>query len=779
MKLISLMLFSLSLLLFSYGAKAQPVSPYLVGTNLWYTNPSPTVWNLTKQGGFQTIRIGGAEYDKNMPSNATILSWVKQIRLYGAEPIVQVSQYKSAAVAASLVKYLNVDKSGEIAPVKFWNIGNEPWLQNHSLASGVDVGGMVETYFKPIAAAMKEIDPAIKIYGPDFCYYVDFAMNDLFGGKNNIAGKVPGKDYYYCDGISWHNYPQTSNIDLAFQGLESFKSSIVKCKQRVDAANKAMDRSGDDALGWGIGEFNAKGGAENHTWGNGQMFGGIMGLCMKYEATYATTWSMFENGGNRTGTDFSMIDGTHMTPRASYRHMEFASKYFKGEYVDGISTSNNFVVYGAKNAEQISVMIMHRGYGYPKKYTLSLNNTAGTGTAVSLKLNADTALTYSDMITERTTHVIIFRGDSVIKINYSSDDFDKEIAPQLSTVKIANHLPAVPSGFNVSPSSYNSTNLSWNDESDNETGYIIEREISGVFQPIGMTSTNVKSYSDLELIPETAYKYRVAAYNSMGESGYSTIETVTTLAKPAAIAYNGPHAIPGKTEAEDFDDNGEGLSFHDSDNINQGSAYRTTAVDVQASTDTGLGYNVGYIADGEWLTYLIESVTPGIYDIGLRTASASTSTTARRIDVYIDNVKVGQVVPSITGGWQIWENKYIKNIEIKDNQPKLLTLMFVGGNFNMNWIEFGKNLSTSAGVMLENKMKSYYDRNAQQIHVQLNELMKHSNVKVFNTLGQSFYSGNFSDNNALNINTASWAPGIYLISVFNSTILQTNKLIIN
>ena len=167
------------------------------------------------------------------PSKSTLLNWVKKIRAMGAEPIIQVSQYKSAAVAADLVKYFNVDLKDQIAPIKYWNIGNEPWLQYNSLASGTDVGTLVETYFKPIAAAMKEVDPTIKIFGPDFCYYVEFAINDLFGGKNDIAGKVPGKDYYYCDGISWHKYPQNENINLAYQGIDEFKSSIVKCKQKL------------------------------------------------------------------------------------------------------------------------------------------------------------------------------------------------------------------------------------------------------------------------------------------------------------------------------------------------------------------------------------------------------------------------------------------------------------------------------------------------------------------------------------------------------------------
>lgn len=773
MKKVSYSLLLSALLLLNIGVSAQTISPTLVGTNLWYTNPSATVWNLTKQSGVQIIRIGGAEYDHNMPSKQTILSWVKQIRANGAEPLVQVSQYKSAAVAAELVTYLNVENKGIIAPVKYWNIGNEPWLQNGRPALST-VGAMVEKYFKPIAEAMKAVDPTIKIYGPDFCYYIEEAINDLFGGKNNIAGKVPGKEYYYCDGISWHRYPQEDNIDLAFQGLADFRGSIIKCKQKVDAVNLALNRTGDDALVWGIGEFNAKGGAVVHSWANGQMFGGILGLCMKYEAKYAASWSMFESGGNRQGTDFSMIDG-NMTPRASYRHMEFVAKYFKGQYVDGTSSSNDFVVYGAKNENQLSVMIMHRGFGSPKEYTLNLSLTGTSGSSVVLKVDADSTANYSDMITERTTHVLIFRGDSIIKFNYSSTDFDKGLAPSMSTVSMAAELPASPSGFNVVPASHIKTTLTWTDASDNELGFIIEREIGGVFKAIAMVPASVKSYTDSGLLAQTTYRYRVVAYNSLGKSDYTTIESVTTLAPPAPKAYKGPHAIPGKIEAEDFDANEEGISYHDSDGINEGTQYRTTGVDIERSTDAGLGYNVAYVQNGEWLTYLIESVTPGIYDIALRTAS--NVTTAKRIDVFIDNQKVGQVAPPGTGGWQAWQTSFIQGIEIKDAQPKQLKLLFTGTGFNINWIQFGEGLKTSVlSPGLDNSLKVYYDATGQEINIITDDVVKGATVRVVNALGQLYYQQEYTEFTGSLVNAGNWPSGVYLVTISSHKGHQTYKI---
>lgn len=403
------------------------ISPVLVGNNVWYKNPTDEVWNLTAQSGVTSIRIGGHSYDVAMPSKAELLDWVKRIQSMGAEPIMQVSQYVSAAVAADLVKYFNVDLASGKA-IKYWNIGNEPWLQNGKPAHS-DVGAMVETYFKPSAAAMKLVDPTIKIYGPDECFYMDEAMNDLFGGKNDISGKVPGKNYFYCDGISWHRYPQDTTINLAYEGIEDFKTSIIKCKTRVDFVNALHNRSGDSALGWGIGEYNGKGGAQVHTWENGQMFGGILNLCMQYGATYATTWSMFENDGNRKGTDFSSIDGTNMIPRPSYRHMQMIAKNFKGIYAAGKSSLTDIITFGSVDGNTISVMIMNRA-NKSAVFTLHLNKqTDKNNKGIQLNIDANRNIIHTDTIKPLATYTYVFKNNKILRTTYTNQDFINKKGP--------------------------------------------------------------------------------------------------------------------------------------------------------------------------------------------------------------------------------------------------------------------------------------------------------------------------------------------------------------
>jgi titin len=92
-------------------------------------------------------------------------------------------------------------------------------------------------------------------------------------------------------------------------------------------------------------------------------------------------------------------------------------------------------------------------------------------------------------------------------------------------------VPAAPTALIASAMSSTSINLSWTDNSSNETEFEIERsETSGNgFALVGTSEANVLVYVDSTLISGITYYYRVRATNSGGASNYTTEVNATTL----------------------------------------------------------------------------------------------------------------------------------------------------------------------------------------------------------------------------------------------------------
>jgi len=94
-----------------------------------------------------------------------------------------------------------------------------------------------------------------------------------------------------------------------------------------------------------------------------------------------------------------------------------------------------------------------------------------------------------------------------------------------SLTVLAAPTPAAPSGLLVTvPSQNGRLILNWTDNSNNESGFKIER-CTGVdctnFAPLVTVGAGVKTYTDSNLARRITYGYRVYAYNASGNSAYS------------------------------------------------------------------------------------------------------------------------------------------------------------------------------------------------------------------------------------------------------------------
>ncbi len=95
--------------------------------------------------------------------------------------------------------------------------------------------------------------------------------------------------------------------------------------------------------------------------------------------------------------------------------------------------------------------------------------------------------------------------------------------------------PAVPTNLLATTISSSQINLAWTDNASSEDGFKIERCTGpgcSDFAQIATVGAGVTSYANTGLVASTNYSYRVRAYNTAGDSGYSNTASATTLSAP-------------------------------------------------------------------------------------------------------------------------------------------------------------------------------------------------------------------------------------------------------
>jgi hypothetical protein len=178
-----------------------------------------------------------------------------------------------------------------------------------------------------------------------------------------------------------------------------------------------------------------------------------------------------------------------------------------------------------------------------------------------------------------------------------------------------------------------------------------------------------------------------ATVSATNTGGTGSKAVTITISNPVTnTPYGGTAwAIPGTIQAENYDDGGEGVAYHDNDVINSGGQQRTTqGVDVENTGDVTGTHNVGWTGAGEWLKYTVNVSTTGTYTLLARVASPNTG---KSFHVEIDGITVATVTVPTTPGWQIYQEVNVTTTIITAGNHVMRIYMDTDG-FNLNYLTF-------------------------------------------------------------------------------------------
>jgi glucose/arabinose dehydrogenase len=179
-------------------------------------------------------------------------------------------------------------------------------------------------------------------------------------------------------------------------------------------------------------------------------------------------------------------------------------------------------------------------------------------------------------------------------------------------------------------------------------------------------------------------------FTSWSDAGAAQHELTTPATNNTTLtatfgSVGGSISLPGRIEAENYKNGGSGTGYNDlTPTNNQGGQYRPLdGVDIEATTDVGGGYNVGWTQAAEWLQYDINVATAGTYTLTMRMASgvAGTKTAA----VTVDGAAKGAFNLTDARGWQVWNDVVVTGVSLPVGQHVLRIAMNTG-DFNLNYL---------------------------------------------------------------------------------------------
>lgn len=236
------------------------------------------------------------------------------------------------------------------------------------------------------------------------------------------------------------------------------------------------------------------------------------------------------------------------------------------------------------------------------------------------------------------------------------------------------------------------------------------------------------------------------------------VRPCTLLTAPFAA-----NKIPGKIEAENFDLGCSGNAYYDMESNNFAGKYRNEGVDIEACTDVNVGFNVGYLEAGEWMSYTLDATAAGLYQISIRAAAMKAGGS---ISVLVnDNLMISSKAIPGTGDWQAWQDVPLGDVIVPQSGKVVLKLKVESGGFNINNFTLSSVVTGTVDQQVEAVV--LVSQNISSGNFQVQSPMTISSYDLHTATGQALTSSK-----AVNAQTFEFGQnltkGLYLLTLYHA-----------
>jgi len=313
--------------------------------------------------------------------------------------------------------------------------------------------------------------------------------------------------------------------------------------------NQVFPDSKGDALGGGLRHGNSQLTINNSTFAYNRAYSQGGGLWVGEKSPTTITNTTFSGNRAESASGTSGLGGAIMFNAndgytANLHHITVANNYagwqgggFWGKN-QAVTLNNSIFAYNKANNGGNNWNIYH--------HTGGTFNQAGTNIQ-SVELNPnDTKITTSVILADPLLGELqddgqegyihpLLSGSPAVNVGTpgtTTDQrgFQRDSFPDLGSYEqnASSQLPNAPSNLKAQPISEAIIKLTWKDNSDNETGFVIEKSLDNLnWDLLVTTNPNISSYQAKNLAPNTQYYYRLFATNTDGNSEIIKIDAKT------------------------------------------------------------------------------------------------------------------------------------------------------------------------------------------------------------------------------------------------------------